>query len=368
MNRLPPIVRTERYQRGVFGWIFKILFIAFNVFMLAAVGLTLASISGVHVENTNEAARTGMVLGITAGIGVILFLWALGSVILGLLTYFTRGPKIIVEETRSPTTWRKPVGIALAILLGIGTLSVLSRWPNTRDITPAPSVRTENERGSEITSLTAQPTTAPASDVIKQKGQPETKTPATAPSTPSSEPISKGDWQVTEEKSKIDDSKNVFLNLASLESIRNQYGQVARLELWISCREKKTDLYFTFGGHFMSSVNGAGALTYRVDKKAAQKKEFTESNNHQALGLWSGPTSIPFIKEMFGGSTLFVRAVPYNESAVTGDFNISGIEDAIKPLREACRWPDFGTPPRSGSPAPKDRPGPAPTQAPTRLN
>jgi len=71
-------------------------------------------------------------------------------------------------------------------------------------------------------------------------------------------------------------------------------------------------------------------------------KPFTESTDHKALGL-SGASSIAFIKEMFGAQRLFIRATPFNESAVTGEFNISGLDDAIKPLRKACGWVESST-------------------------
>jgi hypothetical protein len=41
--------------------------------------------------NTAQAAIIGM--------GILLTIWALGSIITGLLAYFTRGPKTVIEET-----------------------------------------------------------------------------------------------------------------------------------------------------------------------------------------------------------------------------------------------------------------------------
>jgi type VI secretion system protein VasI len=150
----------------------------------------------------------------------------------------------------------------------------------------------------------------------------------------------KSEWVVTEEKSKIDDSTNVFMMLDSTQPIKNQYGAKAALTIAIFCREKKTDFYIIFGGHFMSSIGNAGVVTFRVDKKPATQTKMTESNDHKALGLWGGASSIPFIKALFGGSTLFVRATPYSESSISGEFNISGFQEATKPLRQACGWKD----------------------------
>jgi hypothetical protein len=121
--------------------------------------------------------------------------------------------------------------------------------------------------------------------------------------------------------------------------VEDRYGRKAHLDLYIYCREKKTDLVILFGGHFMSSLGQGGTVTFRVDKKPAIQKSLTVSNDHSALGLWGGANSIPFIKSLFGASTLFVRATPHSHSSVSSEFNISGLQEAIVPLRRACGWP-----------------------------
>ena len=151
-------------------------------------------------------------------------------------------------------------------------------------------------------------------------------------------PSGSGQWNVTTKVSKIDDSTNVYLLLESIEPIRGRFGENAPMTLSVVCRENKTALYFRFAGQFMSSLEGGGVITYRVDKRPAQTKAFLESNNHEALGLWGVSEAIPFIKGLFGAERLFVRAIPYNESAVSGEFVVGGLENAIKPLRQACGW------------------------------
>jgi type VI secretion system protein VasI len=41
---------------------------------------------------------------------------------------------------------------------------------------------------------------------------------------------------------------------------------------------------------------------------------------------------------MFGKSTMIVRITPFGENPFTATFNISGLEEAIVPLRQACKW------------------------------
>jgi type VI secretion system protein VasI len=149
-----------------------------------------------------------------------------------------------------------------------------------------------------------------------------------------------GKWMYRTEVSKIDDSTNAYLSLQSEQPIEGRFGREGYMTLSVYCRESKTDVIFYFAGQFMSDNAGGGAITYRIDKRPAKTQYFRESNNHEALGLWDGGEAIPFIKSLFGAERLFVRATPFNESAVSSEFVIAGLEDAIKPLRKACGWSD----------------------------
>lgn len=161
-----------------------------------------------------------------------------------------------------------------------------------------------------------------------------------------------GQWATTEETSKISDVKNVFLSVDSIEKLTGRFGRREHATLLIRCREKVTDLYITFGGHFMSSHRD-GTVTYRVDKTPAKTKHMTNSGDHMALGLWSGTAAIPFIRELMTGTTLFLQATPMSESPVTAEFPLSGLQEAIKPLQAACNW-------QTQAPAPKSKPTASP--------
>ncbi len=149
--------------------------------------------------------------------------------------------------------------------------------------------------------------------------------------------IGNGDWNVLIEKSKIDDSRKVYLQLQNSELITDRFGTKKNIVLTLACRENTTSLVINFDT-FMSSNQGGGRVTFRIDKQKAAKINMTESNGNQALGLWNGSKAIPFIKKMFGKSTLLIRATPFSASSMTPIFKIKGIETSIKPLMEACNW------------------------------
>ncbi|WP_321385254.1 type VI secretion system-associated protein TagO [Rhizobium sp.] len=136
------------------------------------------------------------------------------------------------------------------------------------------------------------------------------------------------EWVITTEKSKMDDSNTINLNLKSIDSSTN---------INIRCEEKVTTVYFTLGD-FMSDIQGYGTIRYRVDKEKAQKKNFLVSTDNEALGLWSSKSSIPFLKQILGHKKLTTEITAYNASPTISEFDLAGLEGAVGPLRKNCGW------------------------------
>ena len=144
-----------------------------------------------------------------------------------------------------------------------------------------------------------------------------------------------GQWFQSKDTSKFDDSTNVFLRVVADEEVWvSKYNQF-RPVLWITCREDTTDIFIEFD-EFLGSDDTR--VEYRLDKLKAQSGRWRISSDHQAVGLWRGNTSIPFIKRLFGKTLLAVRLTPYGESQVSTTFTIYGLEDRIGDLRQACHW------------------------------
>ena len=142
-------------------------------------------------------------------------------------------------------------------------------------------------------------------------------------------------WQVTEKVSKIDDSRNVYMHRGSKGLVHDRYNQPIRPTLWIACRENTTSLWINADEYVGTDEL---SVVYRIDKEKAGQKQFRISNNREAFGLWSGSSSIPFIKAMFGHNTLLVRYTPYGESSRTVEFRVIGLEKAVGRLAKAFHW------------------------------
>lgn len=92
------VVRTETRQRSFAGKVIKWLFIAFNLLMIFWLFSYWGFLGEAFDNTSNEYEQAGAAIGATIGTSAIVFFWAAGDVILGLLVLFTRGKKTIVEE------------------------------------------------------------------------------------------------------------------------------------------------------------------------------------------------------------------------------------------------------------------------------
>ena len=90
-------IRREVRKRGAFGWLFLLLFFAFNVVMLVW-AISYANLLSA-LSTGNEYERTGAAIGGLFGYSFLAFVWVAGAFVTGLLAFFTRGQKTIIEET-----------------------------------------------------------------------------------------------------------------------------------------------------------------------------------------------------------------------------------------------------------------------------
>lgn len=153
------------------------------------------------------------------------------------------------------------------------------------------------------------------------------------------EPDPVGNWTVRTDKSEFKDTTDVFLTLQSDEPVNcSQFGSPEKAMLVLRCMENTTTFYLNTNCHLTSGHGDYGRIEYRVDETKAKSRNFTESTNNKSLGLWNGGRSFPFVKELLGADKLLMRFTAYGQSPTTARFSISGLDEAIEPLRSECGW------------------------------
>lgn len=153
----------------------------------------------------------------------------------------------------------------------------------------------------------------------------------------STAPVSK--WSSRQEKSVMTDQTSHFLTVRSTDYVQcSQFGNSAPLTLWARCMEDTTALIISGDCHLASGFDGYGEVMMRTDDDKAVTRSFEASTDNSALGLWTGGRAIPVLESMFGKERLVVRLTPFSMSPIEATFDIAGLEEAIKPLREECGW------------------------------
>lgn len=137
-----------------------------------------------------------------------------------------------------------------------------------------------------------------------------------------------GKWSIQTETNPVDDSKTVFIYLKA-DSGKGKYGDdilfVAR------CKSNKTEAYINWESYLGRETT---VLTRIGDSKANSETWSISSDNKSSFKK----NPIAFLKSMLEAKKLVAQTTPYNENPITAIFNISGIANAIKPLREECKW------------------------------
>lgn len=252
-----------------------------------------------------------------------------------------RFPEGVLTDKTMEVGGRPPV--ALTEGQGTGRLITAEVDGYTFRFVPADSVMDVDSDGETLVSEEGRCATVggPVTQSPLQIADPRPNTEAPTASISAIDPdnsADKGQWVVKEDKSTFDDTRTVVLSLKSNETVRGQFGPEGPAMIYLRCMENTTVLYLWINDLFLSDIQGFGVIDYRIDDRAAAKLRVESSTDNKALGLWGGGKSIPFIKELIWGKQVAFRTIPYNESPVEFSFDLTGLDVAIAPLREACAW------------------------------
>jgi type VI secretion system protein VasI len=143
-------------------------------------------------------------------------------------------------------------------------------------------------------------------------------------------------WQLSKETSRIDDSSNVIISLDADSSISGWPRKTHTPSLILRCKERKTEAYIVIGmsPQVESGTDGATVIL-RFDKEKATEYQTSKSTNGEALFFGQ---SIGLIKKMLQHTTMLLQFVPFNSSPVMTTFDLRGLAEAVKPLKETCKW------------------------------
>ena len=169
-------------------------------------------------------------------------------------------------------------------------------------------------------------------DTASGYAAPSGETTAASPSASPPVPISA--WQVTEERSQLEDRTDVWLSVVSENTQPNQIGQPEVAGLYIRCMDNSTNVFVTFNDY----TSYDQTVKYRTDEDELQSIWMQTMNGGQGIGIWSGAKAIPFIKSLYGKQKLVLAYDSYSNYNLEFVFPINGLEEKVSAVAEACGW------------------------------
>lgn len=141
-----------------------------------------------------------------------------------------------------------------------------------------------------------------------------------------------GKWRIESERSPLDDSENVFLHLEADNSNRVRPEGTPQPRLSFRCKEGRTDGYVQVEDFLeMESLT----VQTRLDQDKAQSSIWAVGADHHAVFV---PNSMEFIRQLEGRETMLVQLALTGEDPLLIAFDIRGLPEALKPLKQACKW------------------------------
>jgi hypothetical protein len=155
-------------------------------------------------------------------------------------------------------------------------------------------------------------------------------------------------WQITEDKSPIDDSPQVTATLLPAGA----GSSVDTPVLVLRCKEKKTEAVFFRSGSYLGSSNSIKVLVRINDTKPVETMWHPSSNGAATFA----PAPVQFIRALPDGGKLFIRAHGYGGRSVDGEFSLANVSEARDKISRACNWEAAAKPTKatsSSTPAPE---------------
>ncbi len=191
---------------------------------------------------------------------------------------------------------------------------------------------TTGEAAPETTGEAAPESTGEAAPESTGEAAPESTGEAAPESTGEADPESIGGWILGTGTTPS----------ATLLAEENRDRRGGPVRLTVRCQNRRTEVFVDWGEYLNDEQP---TVTTRLDSSAPSTYRWTRSSDK--LGSVYSPSGTKnareqrvaeFARQLLYARKLSARVIPRGTSAVTAVFDLSGVAEALRPVREACRW------------------------------
>ena len=143
------------------------------------------------------------------------------------------------------------------------------------------------------------------------------------------------DWRVSQDQSKMDDSKMVILTKEADAPIQSWLNQT-KPTLHIRCLEKKIELFMIAGTAAQPEYGqyNKNTVEIRIDDSKPYKELWGQSTDSQAL---YAPHPLIMAKRLSNAKRVLIRFTPFNVPQATVQFTTTGLEQLLPQVVNACK-------------------------------
>ncbi|MEL6277313.1 MAG: hypothetical protein AAFR28_00350 [Pseudomonadota bacterium] len=143
-----------------------------------------------------------------------------------------------------------------------------------------------------------------------------------------------GKWRVREEVSIMDDTTTVFLALKADLPVQGRINLFYPTMI-LRCSEGQTAAYVNIGMQPDMRFRRSAPITVRFDRYDAFDIRMRRSKDQRAL-FFEEPEEM--IGQLMEHDRFLFRFKPVGSTTKITQFSLTGLGEAVKPLREACGW------------------------------
>ncbi len=141
-----------------------------------------------------------------------------------------------------------------------------------------------------------------------------------------------GQWQVTEGRSPLDDSKNIVLNLKAQSEVQSAHLSVHPV-LSVKCEHRSMSVTVDWGLYL--EKNSTRMLS-RFNEEAPLTEKWLIGDSYR--GVYKSQQIKSYLDDIAQHQQLHLRIEPFSGEPIVASFSISGFLEAIAPYKQYCSW------------------------------
>jgi hypothetical protein len=145
-------------------------------------------------------------------------------------------------------------------------------------------------------------------------------------------------WVIDRSAANPNDGETVMVGIRSAKMLKDTSGVFESLGFGATCTNGKTTVAVYMGHHFMRDDSSYGYVGVRRDAERVIQTHFDTDANHTTMMIADSDKAVAFLRSLYGHKLLTIVATPGNESPLTVEFLIDGVEEQLQAAGGSCNW------------------------------